>query len=62
LLIRPRSFIEPLPLLANTKVEVSIETPIALGLFANLKPRIRTPLRTQLTGCSHFKISGDERL
>src|SRR5262249_43513754 len=53
LVIRPRSFVEPIPLLAHTKIELTIELPIALRLFTNLKSSPRA-LRPELIRRSHF--------
>src|SRR5207249_10868733 len=59
LISRPRSLVDPVPLLPNPKVEIAIEAPIAVGLFANLKSRV-CAFRPQLIRRSHFKISGDQ--
>jgi len=46
-------------LLANREVEVTIENPVGLFLFANLKLCIRTPLRPQLFRGLHLQIRRD---
>src|SRR5207245_687579 len=61
LLIRPRLFVDPLPPFADTKVEIAIESPTALRLFANLKPRIRTPLWQKLLRRPHLEVGSNER-
>ena len=50
----------PLPLLANREVEITIETPIASRLFANLKSLV-AELRSQPLRRLHLKIRRDER-
>jgi len=58
--IRPWSFVDLVPLLADTKIKVAIKPPIAIPLFANLTSRIRA-LWTQLISRPHFEICRDER-
>ena len=59
LISRPRPLVDPVPLLPDPKVEIAIEAPIAVGLFANLKSRV-CAFRPQLIRRSHFEISGDQ--
>jgi len=59
--LSPGPFIDPIPPLADAKVEVPIKPSVALRLLTNLKSRIRTPLRPQLVRRTHFEIRCDER-
>src|SRR5262249_13851299 len=61
LLIRPRSPIDPVPLLTDTKIEITIEMPVAFRLFTHLKSPIRVA-QTQLIRRPHFEIGGDQRI
>src|SRR6266487_6774068 len=61
LVICPRSFVDPLPLFTHREVEIAIENPVGFFLLTDLKSRIWTPLRPQLSRRPHFQIRRDER-
>ena len=55
LVVGPSSFVDPVPLFADTKIKVAIKLPMPLRLFTNLKSRTRA-LRPELIGRPDFKV------